>query len=155
MAGQTARSPRCADRKRAFALPTEFDSVRNRMKDLRKHHDLRNLEPELLQLASQMNYETRNLAQTHSEEKVNHAKGFLKQPQEDLQALTDRLTIARRTCDELRRWLQDVDAEERAAQTQIKRHEANLKEILPSIDYDFDLEDHRERNVLQLPKPGK
>ena len=57
--------------------------------------------------------------------------------------------------DELRRWLQDVEAEERQAQTQIKRLEADLKEILPTLGYDFDLEDHREQNVVQLPKPGK
>jgi hypothetical protein len=51
--------------------------------------------------------------------------------------------------------LQDVEAEERQAQTQIKRLEADLKEILPTLGYDFDLEDHREQNVVQLPKPGK
>lgn len=144
-----------ADRKGAFALSSEFDGMRSRMEHLRKHPDLRDLEPELLQLAAQMSFETRELARTYSDEKVNRAKDFLKQRQEDVQALTDRLTIARRTCDELRRWLHDVEAEERVAQTQIRRLEADLKEILPSIGYDFDLEDHREQNVVQLPKPGK
>jgi septal ring factor EnvC (AmiA/AmiB activator) len=102
-----------------------------------------------------MSFETRELAQTYSDEKVSRAKDFLRQRQQEVQALNDRLAAARTTCDELRRWLQDVEAEERQAQTQIKRLEADLKEILPTLGYDFDLEDHREQNVVQLPKPGK
>lgn len=144
-----------ADRKGVFALSSEFDGMRTRIEQLRKHPDLRDLEPELLQLAAQMSFETRELARTYSDDKVARAKEFLKQRQEDVQALTDRLSIARRTCDELRRWLQDVEAEERAAQTQIRRLEADLKDILPTLGYDFDLEEHREPNVVQLPKPGK
>ena len=144
-----------ADRRGVFALSAEFDAMRARMDHLRQHPDLRHLEPELLQLAAQMSFETRELAQTYSDEKVARAKGFLKQRQEEVQALSDRLTLARHTCDELKRWLQDIEAEERTAQTQIKRLEADLKEILPALGYDFDLEDHREQNVVQLPKPGK
>lgn len=144
-----------ADRKGAFALSSEFDSMRARMDHMRQHPDLRHLEPELLQLAAQMSFETRELAQTYSDEKVTRAKEFLKQRQEDVQALTDRLSLARHTCDELKRWLQDLEADERAAQTQIRRLEADLKEILPTLGYDFDLEDHREQNVVQLPKPAK
>lgn len=144
-----------ADRKGVFALSSEFDGMRSRLEHLRKHPELRDLEPELLQLAAQMSFETRELARTYSDEKVARAKEFLKQRQEDVQALTDRLAIARRTCDELRRWLQDVEAEERIAQTQIKRLEADLKEILPELGYDFDHDEFREANVVQLPKPGK
>ena len=55
----------------------------------------------------------------------------------------------------IRRWLNDVEAEERAAQIQIRRLEADLKEILPTLGYDFDHEDLREANVVALPKPGK
>ena len=144
-----------ADRRGVFALSSEFDAMRARMDHLRQHPDLRHLEPELLQLAAQMSFETRELAQTYSDEKVARAKGFLKQRQEEVQALTDRLAMARHTCDELKRWLVDVEAEERAAQVQIRRLEADMKEILPALGYDFDLEDHREPNVVQLPKPGK
>ena len=57
----------------------------------------------------------------------------------------------------------DVQAEEMQAQKQMKRLEADLKEILPTLGYDFDLEDHRDdfkeasrdANVVALPKPGK
>ncbi|WP_054004815.1 hypothetical protein [Cypionkella psychrotolerans] len=102
-----------------------------------------------------MSLETRDLAQVYSDIKVARAKSFLQQRQEEVQHLTDRLAIARRTCDELRRWMDDVQAEEMQAQKQLKRLEADLKEILPTLGYDFDLEDHRDANVVTLPKPGK
>lgn len=144
-----------ADRAGAFALSGEFEAMRERMQHLRQHPDLQHLEPELLQLAAQMSLETRELARTYADDKVDRAKRFLKQRQEEVTALTDRLGLARRTCDELRRWLQDIEAEERAAQTQIRRLEADLKEILPALGYDVDMDDHREPNVVQLPMPGK
>lgn len=149
------RQAHAADRAGVFALSGEFDSMRARMDHLRKHPDLQHLEPELLQLAAQMSLETRELARTYSDDKVARAKDFLRQRQQEVQALTDRLAIARHTCDELRRWLADIEADERTAQTQLRRLEADLKEILPTLGYDFDLEDHREANVVQLPKPGK
>ncbi len=71
-----------------------------------------------------------------------------------MQALTDRLAIARRTCDELKRWLTDIEAEERQAQVQLKRLEADLREILPGLGYAVDFEDRAEGNVVSLPKPG-
>lgn len=149
------RAAHAADRAGLFALSGEFDAMRARMDHLRQHPDLQHLEPELLQIAAQMSLETRDLARTYSDEKVSRAKSFLKQRQEEVQALTDRLSLARRTCEELRRWLNDIEAEERTAQTQMKRLEADLKEILPTLGYDFDLEDHRDANVVQLPMPGK
>ena len=149
------RTAHAADRAGVFALSGEFDAMRARLENLRSHPDLAHLEPELLQLAAQMSHETRDLARTYSDDKVNRAKTFLKQRQEEAQALTDRLAIARRTCDELRRWLGDIEAEEHKAQTQIKRLEADLKEILPTLGYDFDHSEPTDANVVSLPKPGK
>ena len=152
---QAYRVAHAADRLGAFALSGEFDAMRARLEHLRNHPDLGHLEPELLQLAAQMSHETRALAQSYSDEKVNRAKIFLKQRQEEAQALTDRLAAARRTCDELRRWLADIEAEERTAQHQIRRLEADLKEILPTLGYDFDHGEPSDANVVSLPKPGK
>ncbi len=149
------RQAHAADRAGVFALSAEFDAMRARMDHLRAHPDFQHLEPELLQLAAQMSHETRDLARAYSEEKVNRAKTFLKQRQEEVQALTDRLSVARHTCEELRRWLTDIEAEERQAQLQIKRLEADLKEILPTLGYAFDHEEVRDANVVALPKPGK
>jgi chromosome segregation ATPase len=148
------RQAHAADRAGVFALSSEFDSVRARMEHLRNHPDFGHLEPELLQLAAQMSHETRELARAYSDVKVARARAFLSQRQEEVQALTDRLAIARRTCDELKRWLTDVEAEERQAQVQLKRLEADLREILPGLGYAVDFEDRAEGNVVSLPKPG-
>lgn len=149
------RLAHASDRASVFALSSEFDSVRARMEHLRKHPDLAHLEPELLQLAAQMSHETRDLARAYSDEKVARARAFLRQRQEEVQALTDRLASARLTCNELQRWMQDVDREERQAQIQLRRLEADLREILPSLGYDVVLDDQRDANVVSLPKPHK
>jgi len=95
---------------------------------------------------------TRDLARAYSDDKVNRARMFLRQRQEEAHALTDRLAIARRTCDELRRWLTDIEAEERTAQQQIRRLEADLKEILPTLGYAFDMPEPQDANVVALSK---
>ncbi len=141
------------DRAGVFALSGEFDALRTRMELLRKHPDLGLLEPELLQLAAQMSFESRDLARAYSDDRVARAKTFLQQRQEEVQALSERITLARQTCDALRRWLQDIEAEERQSHDQIRRLEADLREILPTLGYDFD--EPREANVVALPKPGK
>ena len=102
-----------------------------------------------------MRLETRDIARACSEEKVNRAKLFLMQRRQEAQALTDRLAAARRTCDELRRWLIGSETKERSAQTQIRRLEADLKEILPTPGYDFDDNEPSDANVVALAKPGK
>lgn len=149
------RMAHAADRAGVFSLSSEFDSVRARLEHLRHHPDFGHLEPELLQLAAQMSHETRELARAYSDVKVARAKSFLAQRQEEVQALTDRLAIARRTCDELKRWLTDIESDERQAQVQLRRLEADLKEILPGLGYAFDLEDKADTNVVTLPKPQR
>jgi membrane protein implicated in regulation of membrane protease activity len=147
------RTAHAADRAGVFALSGEFENMRARMDHLRKHPDLGALEPELLQMAAQMSFETRDLARAYSDDKVSRAKLFLQQRQEEIQTLTDRIAIARRSVDELRRWSVDVDAEERMAQVQMKRLEADLREILPTLG--LDLADKSDKNVVALPKPAK
>jgi septal ring factor EnvC (AmiA/AmiB activator) len=116
---------------------------------------LAHLEPELLQLAAEMSFQTRDLARTYSDARVARARDFLRQRQEEVQSLTDRLTLARQTTDELRRWLTDIEAEERQAEQQIKRLEADLREILPQLGYALEADDPRDATVVQLPKPVK
>lgn len=142
-----------ADRAGVFALSGEFDAMRERLEKLRKHPDLAHLEPELMQLAAQMSFQSRDLARVYSDEKVERARGFLKQRQEEVQAMQERLAVARKTCDELRRWLTDVEAEERQVQTQMRRLEGDLRELLPALGYDF--EEVAAANVVSLAKPQK
>ncbi len=129
------RIAHAADRAGVFALSAEFENMRARLNHLRQHPDLAHLEPELLQLADAMSFQTRDLARTYSDARVSRARDFLRQRQEEVQALTDRITLARQTTDELRRWLTDIEAEERLAEQQIKRLEADLREILPQLGY--------------------
>jgi len=149
------RIAHAADRAGVFALSGEFEAVRARLKHLRQHPDLAHLEPELLQLAAEMSFQTRDLARTYSDARVARARDFLRQRQEEVQSLTDRLTLARQTTDELRRWLTDIEAEERQAEQQIKRLEADLREILPQLGYALEADDPRDATVVQLPKPAK
>jgi hypothetical protein len=150
---QAYRQAHAADRAGVFALSGEFESMRARMELLRKHPDFQHLEPELLQLAAQMSVETRDLARAYSDEKVSRAKDFLRQRQQEIDHLTDRLGLARAICDDLRRWSTDLQAEELQAQAQLKRLEADLKDILPQLGYDID--EIRDANVVSLPKPNK
>jgi predicted nucleic acid-binding Zn-ribbon protein len=149
------RIAHAADRTGVFALSAEFESMRARFDHLRQHPDLGALEPELLHLAAEMSFLSRDLARTYSDEKVGRARLFLKQRQEEAHDLSDRIAAARRTCDELRRWLTDVEAEERTSHQQLRRLEADLREILPTLGYDFDHEDLAPANVVSLSKPGK
>jgi len=149
------RIAHASDRAGVFALSGEFDAIRARLDHLRKHPDLGHLEPELLQMAAQMSFVTRDLAQTYSDDRVARARAFLRHRQEEAQAMSDRLVIARRMVDELRRWLTDVESEERQAELQIKRLEADLREILPQLGYAMEAEESRDSTVVQMPKPLK
>lgn len=144
-----------ADRRGVFTLSTEFEAMRQRMEWLRKHPDLGQLEPELLELAAQMSFESRDLARAYSEERVARAKSFLKSRQEEVEQMQERLKLASYTVAELRRWLEDIQADERQNNEQIKRLEADLREVLPGLGYDFDEAARAEVNVVQMPKPQK
>ncbi len=141
-----------ADRTGVFGLSTEFEEMRQRMELLRKHPDLQQLEPELLELAAQMSFQSRDLARAYSADKVGRARNFLTARQGDADALAERIQLARLTVDELRRWLTDVETEERRNHSQIRRLEADLREILPELGYDFEdrPEPARELNVVPL-----
>lgn len=140
-----------ADRRGVFALSSEFDQLRQRMEHLRRHPDLADLEPELLTVAAQMSHESRELARLYSDDRVDRARTFLRQRQQEAARMAERLALARTTCDELRRWLTDVEVEERANNTHIRRLEADLRELLPALGYD--LEELREPKVVPLGLP--
>lgn len=144
-----------ADRAGVFSLSTEFDSIRARLEHLRNHPDLSSLEPELLQLAAEMSFLSRDLARTYSDDRVRRARSFLQQRQEEAEALSDRIKLARMTVDELRRWLTDIETEERQAERHIKRLEEDLREILPQIGYAIEADEPRDATVVQMPKHGK
>jgi len=138
-----------ADREGVFTLSSEFDSVRDRINHLRKHPDLAGLEPDVLEVAAQMSHEARDLAEVYSEEKVTRARTFLEQRQKEIEDYQERIAIARYSVEQLRRWTQDVKAEEKVVEQQLQRLEADLREVLPALGYKLE---EGERNVVSLPK---
>lgn len=122
-----------ADRDGSFEVQSEFDSVRDRLSYLRQHADLGSLEPEVLEMAAQMSHESRELAGIYSNDKVERARIFLKQRQEEARTFQERIDLARATCRELKRWLENVQVEEAVAHSQMQRLQADLEEMLPAL----------------------
>jgi hypothetical protein len=146
------RLSHAADRKGAFALVGEFDQMRLRMDHLRNHPDLQDLQDDLLQIAAQMSMQTRDLARIYSDENVKGATDFLRQRQLDVQALSDQLTIARTTCDELLACSNTVDADDDQIRQHIEQLEHELKDILPSLGFSPIAARPRHGNVVALQK---
>ncbi len=145
-----------ADRASVFTLSGEFENMRSKMEHMRAHPDLRNLEPELLQLAAQMSLQTREIALTYAQDKVDRAKQFLQARQQDIDLMSDRITQAHKICEELRLWAADIDVEDRAIKKQMKALDEKLRIVLPKLGYDFDFDDPRLSaqvdNVISLTK---
>lgn len=123
-----------ADRAGNFRLSHEFDAVRERLAFLRDHPDLGRLEPEILEAAAQMSQISRELADTYSEEKVERARTFLKQRQEELEVFNDRLETAKAVTREMRHWLEAVELDESVARSQLDRLKAELDDIMPELN---------------------
>ena len=104
-----------ADREGAFTMSSEFDSVRERFEHLRAHPDLGRLEPELLEMAAQMSYESRDLAETYSNERVERARRFLQQRRQEANQMQARVAAALATCRDLKRGLARVEVDEATA----------------------------------------
>jgi hypothetical protein len=139
-----------ADRRSVFSLSSDYETMRKRMEYLRQHPDLSHLEPELLEIAAQMSMQSRDLARIYAVERVDRAKTFLKQRQEEVTQIEERLKLARTTCDELKRWLADIESGERENTKGLRALENDLRAILPTLGYDVD--DMRDANVVALPK---
>ncbi len=142
-----------ADRAGAFTLSDEFDTMRERLTHMRDHPDLGHLEPELLEVSAQMSFVARDLARTYSDQKIARAKTFLKQRQEELDQVRETVELARQTSGELRRWLADVEAEEREIEKQVARLDADLQEVLPKLGYA--IEQTPAATVVPLTKQAK
>ncbi len=122
-----------SDREGVFKMRSEFDSVRERMAYLHDHPDLAELEPSVLEVASQMSHLSRDLARTYSESSVARARDFLVQRQQEIEEFNTRLDAAKATASEMRVWADKVALEESVAQAQLARLNAELADILPEL----------------------
>lgn len=122
-----------ADRGGNFKLSSEFDEVKERLTFMRNHPDLGALEPEVLELAAQMSQVSHELAETYADDKVDRARTFLKQRQQELALFNERLDDAKIIMQELRQWTRDVEIEESVARSQMSRLREELFDLLPEL----------------------
>ncbi|MGJ8604941.1 MAG: DNA repair protein [Marivita sp.] len=127
------RLSHASDREGVFKMKSEFDSVRERMAFLRDHPDLAELEPSLLEVASQMSHLSKDLAQTYSDRSVARARDFLIQRQQEIEDFNTRLNEAKATATQMRVWIDKVELEESVAQAQLSRLNEELSDILPEL----------------------
>jgi hypothetical protein len=123
-----------ADREGVFALKSEFDSVRERFEHLRAHPDLGKLEPELLEIAAQMSHESRELAEVYSDERVERARNFLRQRQEEVEMMRDRMREANSACHELKHWLARVEEDEETARQEVVALKVQVMTLFHDIE---------------------
>lgn len=128
---QAYQAAHAVDRTGAFELKSEFDSVRERIEYMRRHPDLERLEPEILEAAAQMSHESRALAEIYSTERVERARRFLQQRQEEVEDMKARIQAADAACCELKRWLHRVNIEEDIRRSEIARLKEDLLGLLP------------------------
>lgn len=121
------------DRESVFKLRSEFDSIRERMAFLRDHPDLAELEPSVLEIASQMSHVSRELAQVYSDRSIARARDFLIQRQQEIEEFGTRLDHAKAVAAEMRVWVDKVELEESVAEAQLDRLRDELTELLPEI----------------------
>ncbi len=143
-----------ADREQIFSMSSEFDAVRERILHLREHPELETLEPAVLDVAAQMSKESHDLAKVYSEQKINRARQFLKARQQELETYRERIAMAQKTVQEIKRWSQQVSVEDSVVAAQMSTLEADLAEILPLIGYEM-ADATEPENVVPLPNPGE
>ncbi len=122
-----------ADRGNTFQMSSEFDSVRERLAYLRDHPDLSTLEPSLLEIASQMSHISKELATVYADEKIERARSFLKQRQEEIELFNARLDQAKGITNEMKHWLHEVELEESVASAQLERLRDEMREVMPEF----------------------
>lgn len=136
-----------ADRAGVFTFSAEFDAVRERLAYLRDHPDLSRLEPDVLEVAAQMSQQSRELADVYSVEKVERAKEFLKQRQEETENQQERIVDALHAVQEVRTWAQQVDLEESVVASQLDQLDEKLQAALPELGYSIS---RKPANVVAL-----
>lgn len=123
------RAAHMADRAEMFGMQREFDAVRERYKYLRELPELAEIDAELLTVAAQMSEQSRELAQSFSDEKVLRAKESLKQRLKDTETLQARIQGAHAAIREIRRLMDEVDIEESTVAAQMQRLREELAEL--------------------------
>jgi len=142
-----------ADRGDTFRISSEFDAVRERLAYLRDHPDLSTLEPAVLEIAAQMSYVSKKLAQVYSDERITRARGFLEQRQFELDQFNARLDQAKVASTEMKHWLHEIELEESVAAAQLDRLRDELKDVLPKLGLETVV--RKDDTVVEMPKAAE
>ncbi|WP_245883722.1 DNA repair protein [Hasllibacter halocynthiae] len=136
------------DRAGAFRMKHEFDAVRERLAHLREHPELSAMEPDVLEVAAQMSAQSARLASVYSDEKVDRARRFLEQRQEEVERTRELIAKAHHSGRELKKWVETIELEEQVTDNQLVRLEEELDEVLPRLGFSR-VSDHH--NVVRMP----
>ena len=131
--GNAYRASHAADRAGVFNMSREFDSVRARIKHLREHPSLGSLEAGVLETAAQMTHESRALAATYSDDKVDRARTFLEQRQQETAEMLENIKHAEDIMEELAQWEADIEKDEAEIAAHAARLEQKLSKLLPNL----------------------
>ncbi|MBJ3762242.1 DNA repair protein [Maribius pontilimi] len=137
-----------ADRQGVFTLSEQFDAVKERILYLRQHPDLGNLEPDVLEAASEMSYASRDLAETYSDENVARARGFLAHRQEEAALFEDRFERALKICRDLRRQRDAVAMDGDMMDSRMSQLEDEFGDLLRDLGFTRSRTAH---NIIAMP----
>ena len=99
-----------------------------------EHPDLNVLETDLLEVAAQMGAISHELAEVYSDEKVDRARAFLAQRQQEVKMIEERLDEAKVIANDIHNWAMRVEIEEDIARSEIQRLSELLSDVMPELD---------------------
>lgn len=123
------------DRDGAFNLPGEFEGVRERFEFLKSKSELQDFEPEILLLAAQMSYHTREVARAFNTESVARAEDFLRQRRYELERGEEQIAVALTVLGRVKREARALALAEQVQDSQISRIVAEITEELTPLGF--------------------
>lgn len=120
------RAAHMADRAQMFDMQREFDAVRERYTFLRRNPDLADIEAELLTVAAQMSTQSRDLAETFSDERLARTREALLTRRREADALKARLDAVRGEVTRLTRLKSSVESDEAAVDAMLHELESQM-----------------------------
>jgi hypothetical protein len=133
-----------ADRTGLFTLTSEFDAVHERYLYLKR--ELGDMKSDILMLAAQMSYETRDLASVYSDDKVARARAFLAERSAELEQMETLIEKVTGINAEIEPTARRLSFDEQAARSKLSRLVEALKESLGQLGYEIN-----PHNVVRLP----